>query len=130
MMSKERIKFRPGEFFVYINGSSWELGKVKRPADKEGTAYFCYYSSGTTAARTPVTHMHKLINGENNPAHHITVNDYIAFMDPCKTIIVRDYSSNEDLYHGDAQSVPLDLWQLPMELCHVMSDDCRLMLVS
>lgn len=130
MMSAEPIKFRPGEFFVYINGSSWELGKVKRAADDDGLAYYCYYSSGTTAARTPVTHMHKLINGENGPAHQNTVNDLLASMDPSQQILIRDYFSVEDLYRGNADSVPLDLWHLPMEICHVLPDGCRLVEVS
>lgn len=54
-------EFRPGELFVYVNGSSFELGKVKRPNDR-GDGYFCWYHSGETAANTPVSCMHKLVN--------------------------------------------------------------------
>lgn len=53
--------FKPGELFVYVNGSRWELGMVKRP-NYTGDGYFCWYSRGDTAANTPLSHMHKLAN--------------------------------------------------------------------
>lgn len=53
--------FEPGELFVYVNGSNYELGKVKRPNGR-GDGYFCWYHEGTTAANTPVECMHKLQN--------------------------------------------------------------------
>ena len=130
MMSAERITFLPGEFFVYINGSSWELGKVKRQADEEGKVYFCYYSYGTTASRTPVECMHKLINGNNGPQHHITVNDCLAFWDSHDQILIRNYFAGEELYRGNADSVPIDLWHLPFESCHILPDGCRIVEVS
>ncbi len=46
-------KFKKGELFIYINGDRAELGKVKRK-NNNGDSYFCYYSSGETAAKTPV----------------------------------------------------------------------------
>ena len=58
-MSGER--FTEGELFVYVNGYRWELGMVKRP-NNTGDGYFCWYSTGDTAANTPVDHMHKLAN--------------------------------------------------------------------
>ena len=124
--------FFPGEFFVYINNCSysWELGKVKRPADDEGTAYYCFYSYGTTASRTPVEYMHKLINGNNGPQHHLTVNDCLAFMDSNAQILIRNCVEGEELYRGNADSVPLDLWHLPLESCHILPDGCRLVEVS
>ena len=54
-------KFEKGEIFVYVNGDRYELGKVKQP-NNDGTGYFCWYSSGDTAANTPVEYMHKLVN--------------------------------------------------------------------
>lgn len=57
-MSNE--EYKPGELFVYTNGSTWELGEVKRKVND--TTYACYYSMGDTAAMTPVDHMHKLVN--------------------------------------------------------------------
>ena len=58
-MTKE--KFENGEYFIYVNGDKFELGKVKRP-NNDGTGYFCYYHTGDTVANTPVSHMHKLVN--------------------------------------------------------------------
>lgn len=130
MMSAEKIKFIPGEFFVYINGSSWELGKVKRQANEEGTAYFCYYTIGTTASRTPVECMHKLINGVNGPQCHITVIDCLAHMDPADQILIRNCLVDDELYRGNADSVPLDLWHIPIETCHILPDGCRIVEVS
>ena len=53
--------YEPGELFVYTNGDHWELGEVKS-ANNTGTGYFCWYSTGDTAANTPTSHMHKLAN--------------------------------------------------------------------
>lgn len=53
-------EFKPGELFVYVNGERWELGQVKSKARDD--AYFCWYSTGDTAACTPVSCMHKLAN--------------------------------------------------------------------
>ena len=53
-------EFKPGELFVYVNGDRWELGVVKRKVNSD--TYACWYSTGDTAARTPVTCMHKLAN--------------------------------------------------------------------
>ena len=54
-------EYKDGELFVYTNGDRWELGKVKRP-NNDGSGYFCWYSTGDTAANTPVECMHKLAN--------------------------------------------------------------------
>ena len=53
--------YEPGELFVYMNGDHWELGEVKS-ANNTGTGYFCWYSTGDTAANTPTRCMHKLAN--------------------------------------------------------------------
>ena len=53
--------YQPGELFVYVNGDRWELGQVKRP-NNTGDGYFCWYSTGDTAANTPTECMHKLAN--------------------------------------------------------------------
>ena len=58
-MNKE--KFENGEYFIYVNGDRYELGKVKRP-NNSGTGYFCWYHEGDTCASTPVDKMHKLVN--------------------------------------------------------------------
>ena len=54
-------KFEPGELFIYVNGDSHFLGKVKGP-NNDGSGYFCWYSTGETAANTPTYSMHKLVN--------------------------------------------------------------------
>ena len=54
--------FEKDELFVYINGDNAEIGKAKRK-NNAGDGYFCYYSSGETAANTPVDCMYKLVNG-------------------------------------------------------------------
>lgn len=56
------IGFEPGEVFVYQRGEDHlELGQVKR-ANDDGTGYFCWYSTGDTAANTPTRCMRKLAN--------------------------------------------------------------------
>jgi hypothetical protein len=54
-------KFEPGELFVYMNGDRLEIGKVKKE-NYTGDGYFCWYSTGETAANTPVDMMHKITN--------------------------------------------------------------------
>lgn len=54
-------EFEPGELFIYVNGSSYEIGKVKRP-NGSGDGYFCWYHTGMTASNTPTRCMHKLVN--------------------------------------------------------------------
>ena len=54
-------EYEPGELFVYANGDRWELGQVKR-VNNNGSGYFCWYSTGDTAANTPTRCMHKLAN--------------------------------------------------------------------
>lgn len=57
MLSKE--DFQEGEYVIYINGESIELGRIKRLTD---TGAFVYYSEGDTAAKTPYDCLHKLVN--------------------------------------------------------------------
>lgn len=57
--------FKPGELFIYKNGDSCEIGMVKKDATLPGDSeqyYFCYYSAGDTAAKTPVSCMFKIMN--------------------------------------------------------------------
>ena len=58
-------KFKEGEIIIYQNGDNYELGKVKRVVENpDGTYdYFVWYHMGDTAARTPESTMHKIING-------------------------------------------------------------------
>lgn len=81
--------YEPGELFVYMNGDHWELGEVKRP-NNTGTGYFCWYSTGDTAANTPTRCMHKLANAGWSHIERLRelVRDvywytYVNFCDPC-----------------------------------------------
>lgn len=58
-MSQE---FKPGELIVYQCGDRFEVGKVK---SVNGDHAFVWYSSGETAANTPVSSMHKLGNADS-----------------------------------------------------------------
>ena len=61
--------FYPGETFVYVNDETWEVGVVK--SRRDDYTYYCWYSSGDTAAATPVFYMHKLVNGMFPPFNHV-----------------------------------------------------------
>ena len=90
--------YKPGELFVYTNGDSWELGQVKNQASD--TTYACYYSTGDTAARTPVANMHKLKNagwshveragGDNETAmSRVSENHWECFMCTAKIAVTK-----------------------------------------
>lgn len=53
--------FKAGDLIIYQNGSSYEIGKIKRLAE-DGSGAWVYYSGGDTASKTPYDHMHKLVN--------------------------------------------------------------------
>lgn len=52
-------EFKEGEYIIYQNGDSFEIGKIKRLTD-DGA--FVYYHDGDTAALTPFDCMHKIVN--------------------------------------------------------------------
>lgn len=52
--------FKVGEYIIYKNGQSYEIGRIKRIV--EDGAFVCY-SGGETAAKTPFDCMHKIVNG-------------------------------------------------------------------
>ena len=52
-------KFKEGQLIIYVNGDSYEIGKIKRIVS-DGA--FVYYSSGETAAKTSFDLMHPLVN--------------------------------------------------------------------
>ncbi|MBR4314563.1 MAG: hypothetical protein IKP66_06615 [Lachnospiraceae bacterium] len=54
------MEFEENELFIYVNGDSYEIGKVKSKRDDNN--YYCYYHRGYTAALTPIECMHKLVN--------------------------------------------------------------------
>ena len=57
-MTKEH-RFKEGQLIVYVNGDSYEIGKIKRIV-KDGA--FVWYSSGETASKTPFDTMYPLVN--------------------------------------------------------------------
>lgn len=52
-------EFEVGEYIIYVNGDRYEIGRIKSLGP--GGAFVCYHG-GETAAKTPYSHMHKLIN--------------------------------------------------------------------
>ena len=57
-MTKEH-RFKEGQLIVYVNGDSYEIGKIKKLCP-DGA--FVYYHEGATASKTPYDRMHKLTN--------------------------------------------------------------------
>lgn len=57
----------PGQYVLYRNGESYQIGRVKRAVDG---AAFVWYSSGETASRTPLENLRVLDN-----AHDIMATD-------------------------------------------------------
>lgn len=51
--------FKEGEYVIYQNGDRCDLGKIKRIVNG---SIFVYYTSGDTASKTPISHLHKLTN--------------------------------------------------------------------
>lgn len=48
-----------GEYIIYQDGEKYELGRIK--SLREDGAFVAYHE-GETGAKTPYSHMHKLIN--------------------------------------------------------------------
>lgn len=55
----ENNNFEVGEYIIYVNGEKYELGRIKS-ITSDGA--FVAYHEGETGAKTPFSHMHKLIN--------------------------------------------------------------------
>ena len=51
--------FREGQYIIYRNGNSYEIGKIKR-LTPDGA--FVWYSNGDTASKTPYDCMHPIVN--------------------------------------------------------------------
>ena len=54
-----RNDFREGEYIIYVNGEKYEIGRIKSLTD---SGAFVAYHEVETGAKTPYSHMHKLIN--------------------------------------------------------------------
>jgi hypothetical protein len=108
--------FEPGELFVYRKAPGvYELGVVKGKRDER--TYYCYYSTGDTAAATSIANMRKLVNArwapirwstlcEGNP---MTLDDLLCVIPGKHTVVV---NANEveayrcHTYVGTAYNVP------------------------
>lgn len=102
--------FKPGELFVYTNGDRWELGMVKRL--REDGKYACWYSTGDTAAVTPLEHMHKLENAGFSHAECVTLGWVLDHMALMSRVSVQDDESaldGETIYEGPGMHCPDEL---------------------
>lgn len=59
---EKTYEFEVGEPFVYQNGDRFEIGIVKRRNPRKPGCYFCWYSTGDTAACTDEADMRKIAN--------------------------------------------------------------------
>ena len=110
--------FKPGELFVYTNGSHWELGQVKRVA-VEDEAYFCWYSLGETAARTPVENMHKLDNAGFSHVECLTVGGILSHVPGMTHVEIQTEDDEVDgvfSYEGPALYCPDELRALAVNV--------------
>ena len=53
------MKWKIGEYIIYVNGDRYELGRIK--SLREDGAFVAYHE-GETGAKTPYDLMHKLTN--------------------------------------------------------------------
>ncbi len=110
--------YKPGELFVYANGSRWELGQVKRVA-VEGESYFCWYSLGDTVARTLVEHMHKLENAGFSHAECLSVGAILSHVPGMTHVEIQTEEDEADCvcsYEGPAMYCPDELRALAVDI--------------
>ena len=53
------MKFKEGQYIIYVNGDSYEIGRIK---SLKSDGAFVAYHEGETGAKTPYDCMHPLIN--------------------------------------------------------------------
>ncbi len=131
--------FEPGELFIYeMAPGLYELGVTKRQRDEH--TWFCYYSTGETAAATPVRYMRKLTNAKWSPiqwasiwgGNRLTLDDLLCVIPGKHTIVVNQNDVEAyrfQSYVGTAYNVPDCLrglrvvgvratdWMLDIEVC-------------
>lgn len=92
--------FEPGEPFIYRKAPGvYELGIVKCQRDER--TYYCYYSTGDTAALTPAPLMRKLVNAHWAPfrwshiwgRHSIEVGELIDRLEGSQEVFITDGDS-------------------------------------
>lgn len=59
-ISEEKETFKEGDLVLYQNGSSFELGVIKKIRDPEN--FWVYYHTGDTGALTNIRNLHKIKN--------------------------------------------------------------------
>ena len=131
--------FEPGELFIYEKAPGvYELGVTKWQRDDH--TWFCYYSTGDTAAATPIANMRKLTNAKWAPiwwadiwgGNRITLDDLLCVVHEkhIVTVIQNDTETYRTLcYEGTANNVPdcfsglrvinvkATKWGLEIEVC-------------
>ncbi len=133
--------FESGELFVYRKAPGvYELGVVK--SQRDDRTYFCYYSTGDTAAATPAPLMFKLINAKWSPigwassfgGNRLVLDDLLCVIPTRHTIVVNNNdveAYRAETYVGLAEHVPDHLrglrvtgvratdWIIDIEVCDV-----------
>ena len=120
----EKQIFEPGELFIYRKAPGvYELGVAKWKRDDN--TWFCLYSSGDTAAATPVAMMRKLTNAHWAPiewanlwgGHRLTVGDLLQVIPARHTVIINQNDVDayrHQSYVGTAYNVPDCFRDLPV----------------
>jgi len=133
--------FEPGELFVYEKAPGvYELGVTKRQRDD--ATWFCYYSTGDTAAATPAPLMYKLTNAKWAPIQWsnvwggpvITVGDLLKLVPGGHKVFISDSDDNGEgsyYFEGRTMDVPGEYmnlqvvsvtaydWRIDIEVCDV-----------
>lgn len=139
MTVMEKPVFEDGELFIYRRAPGvYELGAVSRYRGNDN--YACYYSTGDTAAVTPVYLMRKLVNARWAPIRwatlcerpSITLDDLLCVIPGKHTVVVNANEVEAYRFHayvGTAYNVPdclRDLrvigvratdWMVDIEVC-------------
>ena len=108
--------FEPGELFIYEKAPGvYELGVTKWQRDEH--TWFCYYSTGDTAAATPIANMRKVTNAKWAPIrwayiwgwNRLNLDDLLCVIPGKHMVLVNQtdtVSYRGQLYEGTAYNVP------------------------
>lgn len=89
-----------GEYIIYRNGEKYELGRIKSLCE-DGA--FVAYHDGETGAKTPYSHMHKLIN----------------------RYCIKDTSLGGDYFKADTPQTDCDTCKHYKLACELFSEVCK-----
>ena len=131
--------FEPGELFIYRKAPGvYELGVTK--SQRDDRTWFCYYSTGDTAAATPIAYMRTLTNARWAPiqwaniwgGNRLTLDDLLCVIPGKHTVVVNrnDVEAYRfECYMGLAEGIPDHLrglrvigvratdWMVDIEVC-------------